>query len=193
MTPDEVHLAAQYRIAEATATALDTLIRTLPDPLHQAGMLAYNAGSVPLIAGAQRTAAQVALGYLANRIGTTGPAELDRALRDVLVTGASNVAVGPILRLWRATGEGADLAEAIDQASSQASNLASEHLHAAQRAGLDEGARIGEQRVENWSKLANAHACEWCASIAGEGPRFDAAADVPSHAACRCSVVPAVA
>jgi hypothetical protein len=189
---DDAHRLAQQRLATLVAERLGLVIAGLPDPASQQGMDTYHRAALPLVAGGQRHAAQLAFAYLARLVArdpSRQPPSLVRALEPVAVTTDSAVTRSPMLRLWYQLGQGAELAEAQQVAASYAHELSSNDLHAATRSGLDEAARSTDQRIGGWRKVLSGDACEWCQKVGAERV-YHSADSVPFHARDHCSVAP---
>ena len=190
---DVQHRRAQRFVAEATSSALASLIASLPDPESQEAMELYAPNAARIVSGGQDRSARFAIAYvgkLVPRSRTKSPPTSARALADVLVTTESPVARSPMLRLWGTLADGEALEEARRRASSYAEELATGDLQSATRAGLEEGARASAKRVRGWKKELSADACSWCRKIADGGGRYHSPDSVPFHARDHCSVAP---
>lgn len=191
---DRAHRLAQQRLSDAVERRLAALLLALPDPREQRAMDAYNAVAAPTVAGGQRQAAQLAIGYLAAVAPPTKAASLDRALDGVLVNAASAVARSPVLRLWSLLDDGLDEREAREAAGSYAGGLATNDLKVAQYGGLEEGARVSGGRVRGWRKEVHPGCCEWCRVVSGESVGrvkvYKRADTVSFHDRDRCSAAP---
>jgi hypothetical protein len=191
---DEAHRRAQQQLAGNVSARLAAMIAGLPAAREQAAMDVYNQAAARLVAGGQRRAAQLAIGYLSlivdGQPGRAAPSP-DRAIADVRVSPQSAVAYSPILRLWYLIDQGLELGDAKLAAGSYADELATNDLHAAQRAGLDEAAHAADRRIEGWQKQLAGDACEWCRSVATK--TYASAESVPFHPRDACSVSPVVA
>ena len=186
---DQVHRRAQVRLAEVTAARLKAVLERLPDPTGQEAMDDYNRAAVPIVAGGQTRAAQVAVGYIATLAAPTRTPSVARAVRGVLVDKDAPVARSPVLRLWKLVEEGSAIADAVTAAGSYAEALASNDLQAAQHAGLEEGASSAGQRIVGWMKELDPECCDWC-RLVGEERVYYRADTVSSHERDKCSVRP---
>lgn len=151
-------------------------------------MDAYNRAAAPVVAGGQHRAAQLAVAYIATQAQPRSTPALGVALRDLIVTRASPVTRSPILRLWSLIDDGHAVAEAQGAAGSYAEALASNDLQVAERAGLNEGARVAGERVVGWRKALDPGCCAWCQRLAVG--TYRSAESVPFHERDRCSVAP---
>lgn len=171
------------------ATRLQGLIFALPDaPGEQDAMVAYNAAAAIVVAGGQHRAAQLALAYIGRQATARTTPSIGDALRPVLVTRESAVARSPVLRLWALLGEGATTVDAKTAASSYADALGSNDLQVAERAGLDEGARVADAHIVAWRKVLDPGCCEWCHKTSTR--TYRSADSVPFHERDRCSAAP---
>lgn len=201
MLLDELHQRAQQQLREATGNAVAGVVNsiTLEDRSPQV-IAGYRTATSRLTAGGQRAAAQLALAYLAAYAPPVEEADVGEALDGVGVSASSASSVAGLLRLWRMVDDGDDEADAREAAGNYAAGVAADELHAAERAGLDEGARAGDMEGLRWRLEPNAGACEWCLFIASTGARYLEAESVPvphspdnaSHPGgiCQCSVAP---
>jgi hypothetical protein len=175
--------------------ALMGVLAGLQDPDTELAQATYAAVAARLVGGMQRRSATFAITYLA-QLSPPAPgtvASLDRALDGALVTAGSPVATSPVLRLLARLSEGDDEPVARQAAGSYAGALATGDLQAAQRGGLEEGARAGGRRVRGWRKELAPGACEWCVMIASGGGRYRQPDTVPFHQRDHCGVAPVFA
>lgn len=192
---DDAHRAAQQRLSDVTTAHLARLVDALPDTRGGSVLDVYTRVAAPLVAGAQTRSAALAAGYLAMIIGTPAASpgfDPARALADVRVTAASPVAYSPILRLWYLLDNEVESAVAHEQAGSYAGELATNDLHAAQRAGLDDAAHAHGDRIVGWRKELSADACSWCRKV-GADRVYRSADTVPYHPRDHCAVAPVLA
>jgi hypothetical protein len=186
-------------LAAETSRRLKALIEALPEPEAQAAMDAYAPAAARVVAGGQHRSATLGMAYV-GKIAPRAPAKtaptVERALAGLLVDESSPVARSPVLRLWKRLGEGVDPAEAKREAAAYAEELGSNDLQAAERGGLQEGARASGRKVKGWRKVLSTSPCEWCRSIAGtagssgQSGRYKQAETVPFHERDRCGVAP---
>jgi hypothetical protein len=191
---DRRYRERQVALAGRVADRLGGMLGRM-NTLGELELHAYVAGAYPTVAGGQQVAATGAAGYMAALVprreaARAAPVDVAGALArsGVLVTPESRSLVAPVLRARSLVADGAELAVAIDAATSYAGALSSLDLQAAQRVGLEESARASEAEVEGWTKDAGPSACTWCHEIA-ENEYADPDA-VPYHENDRCSVVP---
>lgn len=192
-TLDRRHRIAQQRLSGALQTALTGVLMTLPDPDSEQAAGVYAATAARLVGGAQHRSAGLAIAYLA---GLSPPdpnvpaASVDRALDGTLVTTASPVAHSPLLRLLARLAEGEEEALARQAAGSYAGALGTGDVQAAQRGGLQEGARAGQRRIRGWRKELSASPCPWCLEVASTTGRYKSPDTVPFHERDKCGVAP---
>ena len=172
---------------------LAALLLAIRDPSSDEAFELYAAQAATVVGGAQRRSALFAIAYLAQLsppARETPPATVDRALTGTAVTAASPVARSPMLRLLARLKDGDDELLARQAAGSYAGALATGDLHAAERGGLDEGARAGRRQIRGWRKELSVDPCPWCVTIASGGGRYRRAETVPFHERDRCGVAP---
>lgn len=163
--------------------------------LTQADLEQYVNAAYPTVAGGQKVAADHGAGYITALVrerlrARASTVDVAGALRKsgVIVTPESRSLVAPVLRARALVAEGESLPSALKAASSYAGALSSLDLQAAQRVGLNEGARAAEVAVEGWVKETGPTACEWCIAVSGQ--TYGDAEAVPFHENDQCVVVP---
>lgn len=171
------------------------VLMTLRDPGTDEAAAVYATQATRIVGGAQRGSARLAIGYmhLVSPQAPGTPALLDRALAGTLVTPDSPVATSPLLRLLARLAEGDEEPVARQAAGSYAGALATGDVQAAQRGGLEEGARAGARRIRGWRKELAPDPCEWCVTIAAGGGRYHSPDTVPFHQRDHCGVAPVFA
>jgi hypothetical protein len=188
-----VYRERQVSLAERVAALLGRSLASLDD-LSQSELERYVAAAYPAVAGGQRQAASTGAGYVTAITPAppkrVAPVNVPGALKKsgVLVTAESRSLVAPVLRARSLVAEGVAYASAIDTAAAYAGSLSSLDLQAAQRVGLEEGARASGAEVTGWVKDTGGDACEWCEEISENV--YESAEDVPFHDNCKCAVVP---
>lgn len=151
---------------------------------------AYSNRVASLVSGGQRAAARLAAAYIGVYAAPEEDLDLDDDLDDELLRPGDDKSMSGLMRLWSLVGQGMPVGQAREEAGAVASQLAEGDLHAAERTGLDAGARAAHERDLRWALNTNPEACDWCEMIAEGGFRYHEAETVPFHQNCRCSPIP---
>jgi hypothetical protein len=199
---DAQHLARQTAIQDGVKRTLGILLGAMPD-LGEPALADYVDGAYPVVAGGQHAAGDTAAGYIrviaaarararGRRLVPRRPTDVEAALlkAGVLVEPDSRSLVAPVLRARALVDEGELVPAAMQAAASYAGALSSNDLQAAQRVGLDEGAKSSGLEVHGWVKSLGPGACSWCSTIADNV--YDDADSIPWHDGDRCGVEPSL-
>jgi hypothetical protein len=186
---DGLHRRAQQALQQQVMAAVHGLITAITLDRTQTVRDAYAAAHSHLVAAGEYQAALLAVTYVGAYAPPRLTPDLPTALAGTLMTPDHPGAIVGLLRLWTLLDQGTPEPQARTEAGSFTANLTGGDMQAAQRVGLDEGARIAERRLR-WRKDPAPGACDWCRMIASGGARYHSASSVPFHQSDRCAVVP---
>jgi hypothetical protein len=188
---DERHRERQKQLDDRVGATLTGLLLGLDRLDDDADLGAYAAAAYPVVAGGQDASALLATSYLALKLRTPAARVDSRAAlakTGVRVTPESRSLVAPVLRARKLVADGETEPVARESASAYARELASNDLQAAQRVGLDAGAKASGKRVR-WRKDLSPSSCEWC-RLVGADRTYSASDRVPYHPHDECGIVP---
>lgn len=141
----------------------------------------FAAAAAPIVTGAQRSGAALAVGYL--QLLTGSPHAVD-----IAALAGSTDFKGPFIGYWAALARGETWETAIDSGRTRAGSLAVDGVHTAAREAstvIDKA----EQRIVGWERMLSGLACEWCTTVATARYRTAESASF-GHERCDCIPTP---
>lgn len=181
----EAHKIAQGRLAARTVEQLHVVWPTLDPANVDATTKAWLAKALPVIAAHHDWSARLAAAYLTRfrtiKVGSSAPLPPRPPLNLDAVT-TSLMVTGPVA-----------LKKAIDRGepdTAEASSSAAGMRHALSGGrDLILATALSDDRSQGWERVTSPGACDFCESIAADGP-FGPGADFQAHDGCNCTPEP---
>lgn len=168
-------------VMRATAAGVTTIWRDVGSLSDEAADAAV-AEVVPLVRGAQRSAAAITANYVTRVTGLEMGAP---QVGELIPTADWNRS--PMIQARRLVGEGTDVAAALDLAARRAAQVHSgDVLRARADAGTALSSGVEELRPIRWAKAPSPLACDWCRLVATK--LYYRPDGLPAHLHCRCGL-----